>query len=98
MGKRDEKLLNNIKELDKSKLPKWFTGEIYEEGANVSNRFGGDSCHLNNVELSMYDFIMGATQMYEMGIFNSPQHGQDLRKGLDWFRKNNSNAYMVLLD
>jgi len=98
MGKRDEKLLNNIKELDKSKLPKWFTGEIYEEGANVSNRFGGDSCHLNNVELSMYDFIMGATQMYEMGIFNSPQHGQDLRKGLDWFRKNNSKAYMILLD
>ena len=98
MGKRDEKLLNNIKELDKSKLPKWFTGEIYEEGANVSNRFCGDTCYLNNVELSMYDFIMGATQMYEMGIFNSGNHAQDLRKGLDWFRKNNSNAYMVLLD
>ena len=46
----------------------------------------------------MYDFIMGATQMYEMGIFNSPKHGQDLRKGLDWFRKNNAEAYMILLD
>ena len=22
----------------------------------------------------------------------------DLKKGLEWFRKNNSNAYMVLLD
>mgnify|MGYP003117243782 CR=1 FL=1 len=98
MGKRDEKLLNNIKELEKSKLPKWFTGEIYEEGAQVTNRFGGDSCYLSNVELSMFDFIMGATQMYEMGIFNSGNHAQDLRKGLDWFRKNNSNAYMVLLD
>ena len=23
---------------------------------------------------------------------------QELRKGLDWFRKNNAKAYMVLLD
>ena len=98
MGKQNEKLLDNMKELDKQKLPKWFTGELYEDGAEVTNRFGGDSCYLNNVELSMYDFIMGATQMYEMGIFNSAQHGQDLRKGLDWFRKNNSEAYMILLD
>jgi len=98
MGKQNEKLLENMKELDKQKLPKWFTGEIYEEGAEVTNRFGGDSCHLNNVELSMYDFIMGATQMMEMGIFNTPHHMQDLRKGLDWFRKNNSEAYMILLD
>ena len=31
--------------------PKWFNGEIYEKGAKVTNRFGGDSCYLNNVEL-----------------------------------------------
>ena len=95
---QNEKLLNNMKELDRQKLPKWFNGELYDEGAEVRNRFSGDSCQLNNVELSMYDFIMGATQMYEMGMFNSPKHGQDLRKGLDWFRKNNAEAYMVLLD
>ena len=98
MGKQNEKLVNMMKEYDQKQLPKWFTGELYEDGAEVTNRFGGDSCYLNNVELSMYDFIMGATQMYEMGIFNSANHGQDLRKGLDWFRKNNSEAYMVLLD
>jgi len=82
----------------KQKLPKWFDGELYDEGATVQNRFSGEKYELNNVELSMYDFVMGATQMYEMGIFNSPKHGQDLRKGLDWFRKNNAQAYMVLLD
>ena len=97
MGKQNEKLLGNMKELDKQKLPKWFTGELYEEGAEVTNRFGGDSCHLNNVELSMYDFIMGATQVMEMGIARQGL-AIDLRKGLDWFRQNNSNAYMVLLD
>ena len=80
------------------KLPLWFNGELYEEGGTVQNRFSGEEYELNNVELSMYDFIMGATQMAEMGIFNSPHHEQELRKGLDWFRKNNPEAYMVLLD
>jgi|TARA_R100001463_G_scaffold31766_1_gene71535 hypothetical protein len=80
------------------KLPKWFHGEIYEEGATVRNRFSGEEYKLNNVELSMYDFIMGATVAAEMGIFNTPHHVQELRKGLDWFRKHNIEAYMVLLD
>ena len=59
--RQNEKLLHNMKEYEKQKLPKWFTGELYAKGAEVTNRFGGDSCYLNNVELSMYDFIMGAT-------------------------------------
>ena len=82
----------------KQEIPKWFNGEIYDEGAEVTNRFGGDSCYLNNVELSIYDFVIGASDMVEMGIFNTPKHIQDLRKGLDWFIKNNINAYMTLLD
>jgi len=100
MGKQNERLLENMKKLDKQKLPKWFKGQLYEEGAEVTNRFGGDSCHLNNIELSMYDFIMGATQIIEMQVltWNETQMTKDLRKGLDWFRKNNINAYMVLLD
>ena len=82
----------------KSKLPSWFHGELYEEGGTVQNRFTGEKYELNNVELSMYDYIMGATITAEMGIFNTPHHVQELRKGLDWFRKNNPKAYMVLLD
>ena len=95
--RQNEKLLHNMKEYDKQQLPKWFTGECYTHGAEVTNRFGGDSCHLNNVELSMYDFIMGATQMMEMGMHHNSMI-TDLRKGLDWFRKNNATAYMILLD
>ena len=92
---QNEKLINNMKEFDKQKLPKWFNGELYSEGAEVRNRFSGDSCQLNNVELSMYDFIMGATMCMEMGM---PCNVSELRKGLDWFRKNNAEAYMILLD
>ena len=80
------------------KLPKWFDGEVYDKGAVVQNRFGGAEIELNNVELSMYDFVMGASITVEMGMFNTPKHVQDLRKGLDWFRTNNPEAYMVLLD
>ena len=102
MGKQNKKLLDNMKELDKQKLPKWFTGECYTQGAEVTNRFGGDSCYLNNVELSMYDFIIGATMVLEMrGDHKSLMDASmitDLRKGLDWFRKNNAQAYMILLD
>ena len=80
---------------EKQKLPKWFNGELYNEGAEVQSRFGGDSCYLNNVELSMYDFVMGASMCMEMGM---PLNVDELRKGLRWFRVNNPSAYMVLLD
>ena len=80
------------------KLPKWFDGQVYDKGARVHNRFGGDSIELNNIELSMYDFVMGASMTAEMGIFNTPHHIKDLRKGLDWFRTHSPEAYMVLLD
>ena len=82
----------------KSKLPSWFNGELYEEGGTVQNRFSGEEYELNNVELSMYDFVIGASITAEMGIFNTEHHIKELRKGLDWFRKHNSEAYMVLLD
>ena len=37
--------------------------------------------------------------MYEMRGMNVDQNMlKDLRKGLDWFRMNNAEAYMVLLD
>ena len=80
------------------KLPSWFRGELYKEGRTVQNRFSGEEYELNNVELSMYDFVMGATMAMEMGIFNTPHHIQELRKGLDWFKQHNAEAYMVLLD
>ena len=82
----------------KQQLPKWFNGELYKEGGTARNRFSGEEYKLNAMELSMYDFIIGATMVAEMGIFNTPHHIQELRKGLDWFRKHNPKAYMVLLD
>ena len=89
-----------MKTKSKQKLPKWFNGELYEKGAVVRNRFGGGEIELNNIELSMYDFVMGASILVEMtGPWEGdPKVIRELRKGLEWFRTNNSKAYMVLLD
>ena len=80
------------------KLPKWFKGELYEEGDTVRNRFSGEEYKLNNVELSMYDFVIGSSIVMEMSGGYKHTDVNELRKGLDWFRKNNPEAYMVLLD
>ena len=82
-----------------TKLPKWFKGQLYDQGDTVRNPFSGEEYKLNNVELSMYDFIIGSQMVFEMTPnMVTEQKVKDFQKGLDWFRKNNSDAYMVLLD
>ena len=83
----------------KTKLPKWFKGELYNEGDIVKNPFSGEEYKLNNVELSMYDFIIGSQMVFEMAPQTvTEQKVKDFQRGLDWFRKHNTEAYMVLLD
>ena len=79
----------------KQQLPKWFRGEVYKEGATVRNRFSGEEYKLNAMELSMYDFIIGASTVAEMGLDTDIV---SLRKCLDWFKQHNAEAYLVLLD
>ena len=43
----------------KEKLSDWFEGELYTEGAEVTNNFTGEEITLNAEELSIYDFVMG---------------------------------------
>jgi len=96
----EEQLLTECKNIimstqTKQTPPKWFKGEIYKDGGIVRNRFSGEEYKLNNIELSIYDFVMGASMIAEMGLDTDIVN---LRKGLDWFRKYNVKAYMVLLD
>ena len=80
-----------------TKLPKWFNGELYEKGDTVRNPYSGETFELTAEELSMYDFIIGASQLAELGMI-AFKNQDDMRKGLMWFRKNNPDAYYVLLD
>lgn len=80
-------------------VPKWFKGTIYTEDEFVVNPFSGAEYKLNGLELSMYDFIMGSQYVFEMAPKSvTPKQVNDFHKALDWFRKHNIDAYMVLLD
>ncbi len=55
----------------------------------VKNRFGGESCTLPAFAIAVYDVIIGAEML---------QDYKTVRQGLDWFSRNFTDQYMVLLD
>jgi hypothetical protein len=81
------------------KIPKWFQGTIYDQGEEVTNSFSGECYTLNALELSIYDYIMGSNYIFEVApkTVTQKQIGE-FQKALTWFRVNNTEAYMVLLD
>jgi hypothetical protein len=80
-------------------LPKWFNGSLYSEGDTVANQFTGEEIELTNVELSLYDFIMGCNMLFARGSNRvNDDMIKDFDRALTWFRINNPQAYMVLLD
>jgi len=89
----------------KQQIPKWFNGIVYQKGTTVRNPFSGEEFKLNGLELSIYDFIIGANITLERAYDRQEKPSKklekitkDLYKGLDWFKVNNVEAYMVLLD
>ena len=88
----------------KNKLPKGFDGTIYHKGDIITNPFSGEEFYLNRYELSMYDFLKGAEYTFAIAQERMENHTiddqlvKDFDKGRDWFIKNNSEAYMKLLD
>ena len=81
------------------KIPKWFQGTIYDQGEEVTNPFTGLCYTLNAIELSIYDYIMGSNYIFEVAPKTVTQKQlTEFQKALTWFRKNNVEAYFVLLD
>ena len=66
------------------------------------NRFNGESIMLTKQEAAIHDKIfideIAATIEDKTLGQGASKHWQKMRKGLDWFIKNNAKAYMVLLD
>ena len=77
--------------------------ETMNSGYKRSNRFTGESIQLTKEEANKYDAIINnewaATQednlKQDVGI---SELWNAVRRHLDWFRKHNAKAYMVLLD
>lgn len=83
----------------KQKLPKWFNGMLYTNGDTVSNPFTGEEIELTAIELSLYDFIMGCNIVFAKAPKRvNDDMIKDFDRALTWFRVNNPQAYMVLLD
>ena len=66
------------------------------------NRFNGESIMLTKEEARRHDCIflaeiMATLEDKTLGT-GASKLWQTMRKHLDWFRKNNAEAYMVLLD
>ena len=66
------------------------------------NRFTGESIELTKEEADKHDKIfyhevMATLEDKKLGTGGS-KHWDKVRKNIDWFRKNNAKAYMVLLD
>ena len=59
------------------------------ESEIVSNPFTGQSCELTPDAVATYDVLKGAEQLGMHKI---------VQKGLDWFIKNYTKEYMILLD
>jgi hypothetical protein len=60
-----------------------------KEPVEVQNPFSGESTILTPDEVAVYDYLKGCELVGDY---------KGLRKALDWFRINNGNAYMILLD
>ena len=66
------------------------------------NRFTGQSIELTEEEADKHDKIfyyeaLATLEARTLGT-GASKHWQTMRDLLDWFRKNNAKAYMVLLD
>ena len=74
-----------------------------EKTEERKNRFTGESVMLTKEEAAKHDAIfineLAATlEDKEAGVDGTSKLWDKVRANLDWFRKNNAEAYMVLLD
>ena len=60
-----------------------------KEPVFVKNPYSGEGISLEPDAVAVYDWIKGCEAL---------GHTENMYKGLDWFRKYEPNAYMVLLD
>jgi hypothetical protein len=86
--------MNTITYNDKTyKIPKPFNecffGKEPTKEITLSNRFSGETATVPAFAVAIYDTIIGAeqTQNYDL-----------MQKGLDWFSRNFTKQYMILLD
>jgi hypothetical protein len=72
---------------NKQELPKWDGLQLQEDGLIVENPVTNEEYYLNEEELSMYNYILACQTVIEQ-----------YNEGISWFKANNHEAYMALLN
>jgi len=80
-----------MKTVTKKSIKDIFPGIMIldSEPVLVENPFSGESIMLSPDEVAVYDYLKGCELIGDY---------KGLRKGIDWFIDNNTQAYMTLLD
>ena len=86
--------MNTITYNDKTyKIPKPFNecyfGDEPTKEVTLTNRFSGESATVPAFAVAIYDTILGAERMQDYTL---------MQKGLNWFSRNFTEQYMILLD
>ena len=68
-----------------------------EQKIKATNPYSGQSIDLTVEEFMRYQIVKQAEQQADPNKGDDPMWDA-VRGGLDWFRKHNAKAYMVLLD
>ena len=75
------------------KIPKPFNecyfGKEPTKEITLSNRFSGQTATVPAFAVAIYDTIIGAERIQDYTL---------MQKGLDWFSRNFTKQYMILLD
>ena len=66
----------------------YFGSEPTKE-VTLTNRFSGESATVPAFAVAIYDTILGAERMQDYTL---------MQKGLNWFSRNFTKQYMILLD
>ena len=100
--KQQELQLNQLTMIDLTHIIPDMKTNTDERTEERKNRFNGESILLTKEEARRHDCIflaeiMATLEDKKLGE-GASKHWDIMREHLNWFRKNNAKAYMVLLD
>lgn len=100
-----------MEKVKEQKRPEWLNLNVGDTNQVATNPFSGESYELNALEYAIYQYTIGAnaiaqdmdskylkTLKKEDMNEKAQVFWEAVRNGIDWFRRNNAKAYMVLLD
>ena len=100
--KQQELQLNQLTMIDLTHIIPDMKTNTDERTEERKNRFNGESIMLTKEEAAKHDAIfineLAATLEDKVSGYGSSKLWEKVRKDLDWFRRHNAKAYMVLLD